>query len=496
MSFLEDINLVYQPIEKRFSLGFDQTIFKEYLGVTRNYEDLITTLHRYRNQATLFFDDNIMAEATPLIKQVNQAVKSEIRSADKLDKQSPPVVLFPDATRNQLWIEAINLTIDSERIDSPYVLHNLILWSYMYLKDIDNSEETIKVVYYDESNAIAAHQYAFLKMCWYFGCDVFYINPSGTPNVHYHAEQEYLGEFSSTTLPYDSLLNGRVIEKVKSTILGFNEILDQTLHSDDSLNYRDWQFKTGTTNDLFYDASLIDLRHNWHEFAKMRQGFGVQNNIVTVPHFFFEIEGTYQDKDRYAQELFDYDRTADIRVIVESNHDEITQEDLLPAMTIFVKGKCDANRIKQSSLYRYDKYNDETERFIIDKIMESLESPLLKKQLTQFEEVAFIHYLLTLDDQVIQTIDNFDFTKRIPKVLVWMEPQAEVGLKEIAQLIFFNCIGFDIIVLSPSAQSKLSEWLDSEFFSYQRFEEITYDFSYRQFEKRQPKKGWLSKLLR
>ena len=144
---------------------------------------------------------------------------------------------------------------------------------------------------------IRKHDSYFLDLLHKMDFDVIYINPYEDTQFLPNAEL-----IKNTIIPDNKTFiqrvkSGTVINVIKSNTLKYEQELENQFFTNGV--YKPWQFKDGYTKSVFFNSTLIDLIHNWKEPAKVRDGFGVENKTVTVPHFFFEIEGEHKNEDEY-----------------------------------------------------------------------------------------------------------------------------------------------------------------------------------------------------
>ena len=58
--------------------------------------------------------------------------------------------------------------------------------------------------------------------------------------------------------------------------------------------------------------------------------------------------------------------------------------------------------------------------------------------------------LMNLDKELLRLLQNFDFTKSIPKFLVVDVTEKMFTLEECILLAFLNLVGFDIAIFTPT----------------------------------------------
>ena len=191
--------------------------------------------------------------------------------------------------------------------------------------------------------------------------------------------------------------------------------MEQSLFTDSGL-FRPWQFKKGTTKNLFFNSTIIDLENNWNEETRVRQGFDVDGKIVKIPNFFYELEGEYEDTSKYKElvnklvqaknVLFSTGKVSDFLDI------SISEGQVLQITFCQLNdGTFDIEKLKELPFYNYTPFNDDTENFILEKINETLQDKHLFSQplTTKTDMLEFVGACLELNKKVIRLIDSFDF---------------------------------------------------------------------------------------
>ena len=496
---------IWRPNFERMSLEqVFKPIFTRFIGVEnpREYPNILATLmakdSEYPSQV-IIFDGNIPLAVTDDLSMIQSAVKQELVTIDvaRLNQGEPIIRLFVDDRTNQRFLDALahitQKAIENEHFLNDNIRNNfitkMVTYMYLYVKDMTFDDQFAnKCIYY---GSITKHEFYFISMLHLFAFDVLYINPKEDVNFTF----DTLSQLSRDGAPQEIksfveyAQSGQVIEQVNSVLTGFSEQVESTLFSEDSGNYRPWQFRRGTTKSLFFNATLIDLTNNWNEAAKLRTGFSVSNSVVSVPHFFFEIEGRYEDFSEYHR-LYDLTKSPKNAIIVTSNDELATpstnrEEILKLAFALNQNGSINHNILKESPLYQYERYNDETERFMIDKMAELINDKtlLVKDDVDKKFSLEILAVCLSLSEQIIRQIDNFDYPHAIPKLVMFCDVDQPITERNAIVLAFLNVIGFDIVIYSPSGQTNLSSYVNQSRFTSTRLETVDYELSHHELQK-------------
>ena len=83
---------------------------------------------------------------------------------------------------------------------------------------------------------------------------------------------------------------------------------------------------------------------------------------------------------------------------------------------------------------------------------------------------------LNIPNNILQIIQQFDFTKDIPKIVIVSNGKQTFEAFECILLVLLNAIGFDIIVYTPTGYKNLETFIRSEAFQEFNHGEYKYDF--------------------
>lgn len=492
--------------------------FVAYIGVEeqREYNNVLATLQDKAEKDarhTVVFDNTIPFEVD---FDFMNSIKSELQFMDVFHLKNEDLVMFPEDV-NPLFVEKLQevilLAVQNEHFSNDSVRNNfitkLLLHVYNHIRPLEivdlSLSKTNKCIYYGE---IEKHDMYLLILLAKMNWDVIYINPLKEPfDLTFSGIEKHLNK---QILPIESLRErssqGTVYERFDSITLGFEEEMEQSLFTDSGL-FRPWQFKKGTTKNLFFNSTIIDLENNWNEEARVRQGFDVDGKIVKIPNFFYELEGEYEDTSKYKElvnklvqaknVLFSTGKVSDFLDI------SISEEQVLQITFCQLNdGTFDLERLKELPFYNYAPFNDDTENFILEKINETLQDRYLFSQplATKTDILEFVGACLELNKKVIRLIDSFDFPFSIPKIVIFLDNESSVEPQVPYLLGFLHKIGFDIAVFSPAGMSDLSGYIERGRFNCQRLETIKYDRSFSSLgsiasRKASHKEGFFSKLF-
>ena len=494
-------------------------VFTRYIGVEHSdkYDDILRTLAERVHgdpEHAIAFDHTI-----PLTVDFDfiNGIKAELANMDVRQIAREDITLFPDQELNQLYLNALQevvlLALEQEKFLNASVQNNfickLLIYSFQFIQNLrfeDTGLQTLKCLYYGE---ISRHDVYFLLLLSLLKFDVIYMNPLKEP--------EFFGEIdrwgrsqlhkNSQILPIHSweerAAAGHVIEASRSVTLDLEEQISEELFSNSGI-YKPWQFRDGTTKSLLVQASLIDLEQNWDVEARFRPGFKTEGKVVTVPNYFFEVEGESQPLDSYLNLLGKCLRSPQTLVFASKSgvlfdHSLREEEKYQLMFCQLSDGSFDVTEIMKLPFYPYAPYNDDTEFFILNKMNETIrDSHLFRQPIGRSKEsiLQFALLVLQMRKELVRLIDSFDFTGRVPKVVYFLEGEDHMEESHALLLGYLSKIGFDILVLSPAGQSDSHSFFNRGVFNLVRLDRIVYDQDLYVLERKSKKSsGFFSKLF-
>ena len=110
---------------------------------------------------------------------------------------------------------------------------------------------------------------------------------------------------------------------------------------------------------------------------------------------------------------------------------------------------------------------------------------------------TMLSVLTNLDKELLRLLQNFDFTRTIPKFLVVDVTETLFSLEECILLAFLNLVGFDIAVFTPTGYRNLESHLRPDSFDTLTAGEFLFDLTVPDLRSRRAGEsgGWLGRLF-
>lgn len=494
--------------------------FARYIGIEDDdYPNVLKTLQQKvteDNTHSILFDCKI-----PTTTDINliRNIQTDLLSMDVTHLSTQDITMFENPIVNKIFLESleytVNLAIKNENFINAGVRNNFIIQLMLYtfvnirplnFDDINIGDITYKCIYFGNINRLDIY---FLIMLYHMTFDVIYINP---------LKNEYWDEIDtdhlSKLIEYQRIMpvstlntitqTASVIQINESMTLQFEQQLESELFTNTGL-YKPWQLRGYNTAQMLIKGNTIDLNNNWNVPAKVRTGFNVTNNTVTIPHMFYKIDGVDANITDYKKTInicTQAETKLEINKEVESllrNENTLNQDaELQLAFCQLTDGSFSIDKLKTFEWYPFAQYSKEAQMLIINKLNELIKNPeiLNKTNLQQPERLHIAATILNMRKEIQRLIDGFDFSSDIPKIIYYLPNESSIDYNDSIILALLALIGFDIVVFSPAGQSRLNEYIDSHYLCDIRLEKMNYTTSFNDFKTLTKKsKGFLSKFF-
>lgn len=332
---------------------------------------------------------------------------------------------------------------------------NMIIWLKMCTQSADFKADIPVMMYYGK---ISSQELTFLKFLCLIGFDVIYICPDKSvldmvKNGNDGIIQIFEDNLSCDIFPFP---DKPVRAKFATTAYNAERELDTLLYNDGNL-FRNRQFATCQSVTLKTTYEEIDIL--WNQEAKYRTGFSSDNNIVTVPNIFAKISGINDgDESEYWKNVASKITPSStvfksLPFFVPSGADNYNG---------FFKGNnIDIQKLMQSPHNRYNYMNDNIQYFIFSKMQEVIDSGFINLPYPDIMHLT-IKTGLSLGTDILRVIQNYDFTKDIPKIIIIDNIQQTFNVYECIYLVLLNLMAFDIIIYTPTGYKNLENYVSPQ----------------------------------
>lgn len=475
-------------------------IFTRYIGVENaaEYNDILKTFVSQMEQKksfSVYFDGEIPLQVD--FKIMNY-VKNELRTMDVQNIGSQDIVLFNDENWNKMFLESLQYVVRkaiaqenfaNDKVRDNFIL-SMILWTYSYIRPMQfELDVNPKCLYYGD---VERFEMYFLIMLYRMTFDVIVINPARDAEWD-SVDTDKLSKLHTNKqiVPIESLKrkteSAQILQYTESLTVQLEREVESELFNGTGI-YRPWQFRDGNVKPVFIRSTIIDLLNNYHEPARVRSGFKTEGMNVFIPCYFFQIDGEYDNKKEYSK-LLDTLCGKKSNVLVLKNGGLIAEP--LDSDSILKLSFCrladetfSMDKIKELDFYRFSSYKEEVQNEFLDSINDMLsDNALLMNMPNKNERIEIAGMILSIRQEIIRMLDNFDYTEEIPKVVFFMEKDNVMKKEDMILTGFLHHLGFDVIILSPAGAVKLDKTIQKQRFNYIRLDSMNYDRTFGMVEK-------------
>lgn len=266
------------------------------------------------------------------------------------------------------------------------------------------------------------------------------------------------------------------VEEVSFQTAAFHAEQDlNTLMYQDTGLYRNQQFKRAmavTVSTIYEEIDIL-----WDQEAKYRPHFETLDDRVIVPVIFSKISGVKDgDKTKY-WETIARQITADTFVIRSCPHLGGQMENPVSshAVSFLKNGKLLIDKIKSHPTYQYGFMRADMQDYMLDKLQVLLDSKSIEGTFTNGTEYTIIATALNLEKEILRLIQRYDFTKKIPKLIMIHTTESVCSLEDSILTAYLNMLGFDILLYAPTGYQCVERYFSHPLFIEHQAGEYMYD---------------------
>lgn len=336
-----------------------------------------------------------------------------------------------------------------------------------------------KIIFYGD---IKAHEVYFLIFLSLMGMDVLFIHTEPAKDQRF-SQIDPNNTFSkvivhSNSFPIESFpLETKRIRK-KTVTYEAKEEIDSFLYGEDVGIFRTRQFESGLTKPITLRTTHDEMKILWYEDAKIRPEFQVKNEIVYVPNIFVKVSGTYPQIEDYWKELFEMRDTANtvFKDKVDFTPIRYSRQEMYSTSFVFDEnGLIEKEKLFKHSSYKLSYLNQTVQDFIISKTNELIKSDMFIQEMTTDLRIKILMTVITMDKEFLRLIESFDFTGKVPKIVVYDNKPANFTESDIILLCYFNLIGADILIYTPTNYNNIEAWINGNYFDIHQLPSVQFD---------------------
>ena len=221
----------------------------------------------------------------------------------------------------------------------------------------------------------------------------------------------------------------------------------------------------------------------WDQELKYRPGFAAEGDTVTVPVLLEKICGI---KDGPILPYW-----LEIKKLVTPETTLVTKlpwqtgleaNPMKPYATQFLRqGRLQREKIKQHKDYPYGILRPEIQDYLLDKLQVLLDEKLIAGTYQNGTEYTIVSTILGLPKDLLRRIQNFDFTKKNPKLIIISTTEETLSLEDSILVAFLNLVGFDTLFFVPTGYQSIEKYFQKPFANEHQLGPYRYDLQVPDF---------------
>ncbi len=335
--------------------------------------------------------------------------------------------------------------------------------------------DTIPIILY--YGVPSAEDALFLCFAQRSGFDVLCISPDDRAKdmfdrCPYAAKMQM--ESIGPSAPVRPFPKAPVKAKIATVAYNAERELDTMLYNGDTM-FRDRQFSKLASVVLQTTYDEIDLL--WDQEAKFRPGFAVNGDYVTSPVIFAKINGIAGGaaKERQYWEMVEDMITYRSMYIIKAPAYRAPGITASRMYAQYHRGKkLDIEGLLRSKLNKYGFLSDSLQRLIFEKAQAVLDDGLLQMDSEQELVDYVMHVALGLNERITRLLQQYDFTKEIPKAIIVDTIEDPFTKLECTQVLMLSYLGFDVIIFSPSGYRNIETHVSERAFQIHNIGDYAY----------------------
>lgn len=270
--------------------------------------------------------------------------------------------------------------------------------------------------------------------------------------------------------------------RLGTTAFHAEQDLDSIMYGDTGL-YRNRQFSRAsiiTLQTMYEEIPVL-----WDQELKYRPNFSTVDDQVNIPVICSKISGV-KGKD-LAGYWGSVKALMTEETVVYRSYPRITTMSDNPfisdASWLIQNGRLLKDKIKTHDAYAYGLLKESVQDYILDKIQLLISSNLIKNDGNDILQNRILAVLLNLDKILVRLIQNFDFTKKNPKLIGISTGDTVLSKEDAIVLAFLNIVGFDIALFVPTGYQCVEQYYTRPLLDEHQIGEYMYDLLIPDFDR-------------
>ena len=256
--------------------------------------------------------------------------------------------------------------------------------------------------------------------------------------------------------------------------------LDTLLYQDTGI-YRSQQY--AKANIIPLHTSYEEISVLWDNEVKYRPNFSTIDGVVNIPVLFAKISGV---KDGNVSGYWSsIKKLITSETVVIKNVPQVTPTDENPikpyAVEFFKNGRIQKQKILQHKAYAYGFLREAVQEHLLDKLQQLIQQRTIAGTMQNGTEYTIISVALNMEKKLLRLIQNFDFTKKNPKLIYVITGETTLSLEDTILASYLNLVGFDVLFFVPTGYQAIEKFLNGSYVEEHQIGSYLYDLQVPDF---------------
>lgn len=274
--------------------------------------------------------------------------------------------------------------------------------------------------------------------------------------------------------------------------------LDSLMYQDSGI-YRNRQYSKAKVVNL--QTTYEEISILWNQELKYRPNFSTVDDIVNLPVIMAKVSGVqYGDLSAYWYSIRQL-LTTETQLITSVPYLQGTdQNPMKPYATEFFKnGRLQKEKIKNHAGYPYGVLREEMQEHMFCVLQYMIDQKIIRGTFENGTEYTVVSTVLNLEKKIVRMIQNFDFTKKNPKLVYVCTTEQFFSLEDAIMAAFLHMTGFDIVFFVPTGYQIIEKYYNADLMEEHQLGEYMYDLSIPDFDQissRNNRQKWHEKIFK
>ena len=248
--------------------------------------------------------------------------------------------------------------------------------------------------------------------------------------------------------------------------------LNEMMYQDTGL-YRNRQYQKAEAVAL--KTMCEEVGQLWDEELKYRPNFEVIQNKVILPVLAAKICGVRnRDVDTYWKDIRKLCTSATL-IITEPGWFQKGDSFMGETPRMISNGRVDKRKVKECRSYAYGILKEEVQNYILEKAEQLIKQRMINGTFERGMEYRILAVALDLKKEVVRLIQQFDFTKKNPKVLVIAVNEKVFPVEDCIGIALLSMMGFDVAMFVPTGYQVFEKNFSQVFWEEHQAGDYLYD---------------------